>query len=244
MKVHFNNKNFQYLVILYLLINIFHINKCFSKKQYVYKQYQYPDCTGELYYQRALIASNEYCFRTLWFHFAKLTCERSSMGNKTDADCYVSENCDCDSDDCKIYYKFDECINGTKIVHERVNYIEKDYCVISEGNNPIQIGKYKPDGVSVVIRDKCFEGTKMDCDLLDFVFIDCETNMVLDSSPTLSLAIQLTPYGNISFYLGELGFLTAPTYYGNSNSILNNHSLFLNNFVLLFIILFLTFINY
>ncbi|KAN0008951.1 hypothetical protein ACTFIU_010233 [Dictyostelium citrinum] len=240
---HFNI-TLQYLVIIFFFINIFHINQSDAKKQFVFKQYQNQDCTGELYYQRALIASSDYCFRTLWFHFARLTCEKSLMGNNTDADCFVSENCDCDSDDCKTYYKFDQCINGTKIVHERVNYIEKDYCVISEGNNPIQIGKYKPDGVSVVIRDKCFEGTKMDCNLLDFVFIDCESNTVLDSSPTLSLAIQLTPYGNISFYLGELGFLTAPTYYGNSNSIIKNHSFFLNNVILLFIVLFLTFIKF
>ncbi|KAK5578680.1 hypothetical protein RB653_008353 [Dictyostelium firmibasis] len=236
-------KGYQYKIIHFLII-LFFINKSDARKQFVYKQYQYPDCTGQLFYQRALIASSDYCFRTLWFPFVRMTCERSAMGNNTNADCFVSENCDCDSDECKTYYKFDQCINGTKIVHERVNYLEKDYCVVSEGNNPIQIGKYKPDGVSVVIRDKCFEGTKMDCDLLNFVFIDCESNMVLDASPTLSLAIQLTPYGNISFYLGEFGFLTAPTYYGNSNSIIKNHSIFLNNSILLIILIFLLFIQF
>ncbi|EGC34310.1 hypothetical protein DICPUDRAFT_79957 [Dictyostelium purpureum] len=232
------------LVINYFLMFLIIILFCSKEsnftegKELVFTNYANEDCSGDPIIIRAALTKPNYCFRMLWLESLKMICDKEQMNN-TWADCYTSP-CECDSDECKTYYNFNKCQNGTIITYSHLNYLEKDYCVVSESeSDKVSLDRYRSMGVLVVKSDFCWEGIKLECNLLEYNFVDCESKKILLNAYTLTMGILYTDAGNISFYFGDANFYISPIF-NQSNSLKSNIKIiFYNNILLLFFTFFI-----
>ncbi|KAM9974616.1 hypothetical protein ACTFIW_008074 [Dictyostelium discoideum] len=231
------------IIILLLILNfgVFNIFGYYNPKVYMIQNFDTLDCTGEVKIHRVLFGSpvkSDFLF--IWDDgYRTLNCNASELDhiNFPDSPCaWYPKNCS--STSCKTYFKINECINGEKLVYQKLNYLESKYCVVSEGKN-LSIDT-TPDVLTVYRNEYCYLNFAcLKCDLLKFVLTLYQTGETLISNNSLSIGLMYDPeYNYSSHYLfGDPEFYRGYGSGSSDSNTLKHNNLLIFVFLLLSIIL-------
>ncbi|EGC32333.1 hypothetical protein DICPUDRAFT_155715 [Dictyostelium purpureum] len=204
---------FKYYLLFILLILLCRFSVSFNtenqsdSKYHILKYYNNDNCTGDVTMIRALLYSNDYCINFPYPQNLEIL----------DGGVRLS-SCDCSKDNstCGFYIGFGDCVNGTKLFYEPINYYEGDFCVTTETNifNK-EILDYRFIGFTASRRNTFIKHAQV------MVKCDFEKLLICDE-PCIEIPNNYRIFGaGASFHLllmEDLNFLIKPIFKGTYNS--------------------------
>ncbi|KAK5580471.1 hypothetical protein RB653_000489 [Dictyostelium firmibasis] len=245
--------NKQYYFFIYFLLLSFIIKGSIGLSYYgtskdKYYQVEYfnnIECSGDPIQYQAILIGTEHCFALPRF---QVDCTGGFENNTSE--CFYSFQCFC-GESCRNYVNLNQCVQDLeynasfRIVYHIVNYLEKDFCVLSESFSlkeipNEQIVKNRLEAVQVFKKGICLFGGNVDCDRNEIGFYNCNSTSIsteLVKSLTNNAISNTIPLPEVIglhyFFPGDPNFLTKSVKNNAFKSIDNNSLKFSITFILI-----------